>query len=63
MHGQAAASSSTAVSAHLTVSGDVEKPLSLSMDDLRRLPRQTISVKNEHAAKMKSTKGRPWRDF
>lgn len=51
MHGQAAASSSTAVSAQLTVSGDVEKPLSLSMDDLRHLPRQTTSVKNEHAAK------------
>jgi DMSO/TMAO reductase YedYZ molybdopterin-dependent catalytic subunit len=51
MHGQAAASSSTAVSAQITVSGDVEKPLSLSMDDLRHLPRQTISAKNEHAAK------------
>jgi DMSO/TMAO reductase YedYZ molybdopterin-dependent catalytic subunit len=59
MHGQAAASSSTAVSAQLTVSGDVEKPLSLSMDDLRRLPRQTISVKNEHAAKDEVYEGTP----
>jgi DMSO/TMAO reductase YedYZ molybdopterin-dependent catalytic subunit len=51
MRGQAvAAAPSPAVgTAQLTVSGDVEKPLTLSLDDLRRLPRETVSVKNEHA--------------
>ena len=35
--------------AQLTLSGDVQKPLSLSLSDLSGLPRTTIRVKNEHA--------------
>ncbi len=41
--GQAAVSS-----ARLIVTGDVPKPLSLSLDDLRRQPRTTVKAKNEH---------------
>jgi DMSO/TMAO reductase YedYZ molybdopterin-dependent catalytic subunit len=46
-----AASLTTSTPAALTVSGDVAKPLSLSLEDLRQQPRQTISVKNEHSGK------------
>jgi DMSO/TMAO reductase YedYZ molybdopterin-dependent catalytic subunit len=34
--------------AQLVVAGDVSKPLSLSADDLRHLPRTTVTVTNEH---------------
>jgi DMSO/TMAO reductase YedYZ molybdopterin-dependent catalytic subunit len=51
MHSQAGTASSTVNGpARLAVTGDVKNPLSLSLDDLRRMPRKTISVKNEHAA-------------
>ena len=53
MRGQTAATASSPVAgaAQITLTGDVEKPLTLSLDDLRRLPRETVSVKNEHAGK------------
>jgi DMSO/TMAO reductase YedYZ molybdopterin-dependent catalytic subunit len=41
--GQAAATP-----AQLMVTGDIPKPLSLSLDDLRRQPRTTVRAKNEH---------------
>ena len=41
--GQVAASS-----AQLIVTGNIPKPLSLSLDDLRRQPRSTVKAKNEH---------------
>jgi DMSO/TMAO reductase YedYZ molybdopterin-dependent catalytic subunit len=34
--------------AQLVVAGDVSNPLSLSADDLRQLPRTTVTVTNEH---------------
>jgi len=45
--------------AALTISGDVEKPLSLSLDDLRHLPRKTLSLKNPHDDKQESYEGVP----
>jgi DMSO/TMAO reductase YedYZ molybdopterin-dependent catalytic subunit len=35
----------------LTVTGDVEHPLSLSLDDLRKVPRITLKVTNPHEKK------------
>jgi DMSO/TMAO reductase YedYZ molybdopterin-dependent catalytic subunit len=50
IHGQAGTASSAASEPfRLTVSGDVKNPLSLSLDDVRQLPRKTITVANEHA--------------
>jgi hypothetical protein len=34
--------------AKLTITGDVEKPLSLSLEDLKHLPRTTLKVNNPH---------------
>jgi DMSO/TMAO reductase YedYZ molybdopterin-dependent catalytic subunit len=53
------ASSPASEPVQLTVSGDVKNPLSLSLDDLRRLPRKTISVQNEHAAENEVYEGTP----
>jgi DMSO/TMAO reductase YedYZ molybdopterin-dependent catalytic subunit len=38
----------TAVAAQLIVTGDVQKPLSLSLEDLRHLTRTTVKATNEH---------------
>jgi DMSO/TMAO reductase YedYZ molybdopterin-dependent catalytic subunit len=38
----------TAVPTQLTVTGDVQKPLSLSLEDLRHLTRTTVKATNEH---------------
>lgn len=38
----------TAVPAQLTITGDVQKPLSLSAEDLRHLTRTTVKATNEH---------------
>jgi len=43
----------------LAVTGDVEKPLSLSLADLRDLPRQTLTVMNEHEKKDETYQGVP----
>jgi DMSO/TMAO reductase YedYZ molybdopterin-dependent catalytic subunit len=43
--------------AHLTVTGDVEHPLSLSIDDLRKMPRTTLKVNNPHADKDETYEG------
>ncbi len=37
----------------------MEKPLSLSLDELRQLPRKRISIKNEHAKKEEAYEGVP----
>jgi DMSO/TMAO reductase YedYZ molybdopterin-dependent catalytic subunit len=42
---------SVAPDARLEVKGDVEKPLSLSGDDLRHMPRTTLRVTNPHEGK------------
>ncbi len=43
----------------MAVGGDVDKPLSLSLADLRDLPRQTITVMNEHEKKDETYQGVP----
>lgn len=42
---------STSATARLTIKGDVEKPLSLSVEDLGQLPRKTLKVTNPHDKK------------
>jgi DMSO/TMAO reductase YedYZ molybdopterin-dependent catalytic subunit len=44
----AALGQASTASAQLAFSGDIQKPLSLSLDDLRHSPRKTIKVVNEH---------------
>lgn len=41
----------------LTVSGDVQKPLSLSIGDLQQLPRKTVKAFDEHAGKEETYEG------
>src|ERR1700722_1781328 len=43
----------------LEVNGDIDKPMSLSLPDLRGLPRQTITVMNEHEKKDETYQGVP----
>jgi DMSO/TMAO reductase YedYZ molybdopterin-dependent catalytic subunit len=40
----------TATSGQLSVTGDVQKSLSLSLDDLRHQPRTSVTVPNDHQA-------------
>lgn len=54
-----AASSASAAEVRLTVNGDIDKPMSLSLADLRDLPRQTITVMNEHEKKDETYQGVP----
>jgi len=53
LSGQAASAPATSpdTAAALTVSGDIPKPLSFSLDSLKHMPRNTVHVKNEHADK------------
>jgi DMSO/TMAO reductase YedYZ molybdopterin-dependent catalytic subunit len=58
--GQApAAAASKSDDVRLTVNGNVDKPLSLSLADLRDLPRQTLVVMNEHEKKEETYQGVP----
>jgi DMSO/TMAO reductase YedYZ molybdopterin-dependent catalytic subunit len=43
--------------AQLTIKGDVEKPLSLTLDDLRHLPRKTLKVMSPHEKKEETYEG------
>lgn len=59
---QAAASSVSAPdydNARLAVTGDVDKPLSLSLTDLDGFPRQILRVANEHEHKAETYQGVP----
>jgi DMSO/TMAO reductase YedYZ molybdopterin-dependent catalytic subunit len=61
-HAQAPAPSAipaAAADARLVVNGDIDKPLSLSLADLRDMPRQTITVMNEHEKKDETYQGVP----
>jgi hypothetical protein len=42
--------------ARLAIKGDVEKPLSLTLEDLRQMPRKTLKVTNPHDKKERFTK-------
>ena len=44
-------------SVRLVVSGDVETPLSLSMEDLAKFPRKILKVTNEHDGKEETYQG------
>lgn len=46
-----------ATAGRLTVTGDVEHALSLSIDDLRHLPRTTLKVTNPHEGKEETYEG------
>ncbi len=43
----------------LTVSGDVEHPLSLSLDDLKKMPHTALTVTNPHEKKDQTFEGVP----
>lgn len=43
--------------AALVVNGDVLTPLSLSLDDLRRMPRKTVTTTNSHGHKQETYEG------
>jgi DMSO/TMAO reductase YedYZ molybdopterin-dependent catalytic subunit len=43
--------------AKLVVAGNVEKPLSFSLDDLRQMPRKTLKVMNPHEKKEETYEG------
>lgn len=42
---------------HLSVGGNVPKPFTLSLDDLRKLPHKTIQVMNAHEKKQETYEG------
>jgi DMSO/TMAO reductase YedYZ molybdopterin-dependent catalytic subunit len=42
---------------HLSVGGNVPKPFTLSLDEFRKLPQQTIQVMNEHEKKQETYEG------
>jgi hypothetical protein len=48
---------SASTAAQLTIKGDVEKTLSLSLEDLRHLPRTTLKVTNPHDKKEERYEG------
>jgi hypothetical protein len=48
---------SASTAAQLTIKGDVEKTLSLSLEDLRHLPRTTLKVMNPHDKKEETYEG------
>ena len=62
---QAAAQSSAAPAAQpasgtpLVVTGDIPTPLSLTLDDLRHMPRKTLTVTNGHTHKQETYEGVP----
>ena len=43
--------------ARLAIKGDVEKPLSLTLEDLRQMPRKTLKVTNPHDKKEQTYEG------
>jgi DMSO/TMAO reductase YedYZ molybdopterin-dependent catalytic subunit len=51
----AAAASTEGV--RLEIKGDIDKPMSLSLADLQGLPRETITVMNEHEKKQETYQG------
>jgi DMSO/TMAO reductase YedYZ molybdopterin-dependent catalytic subunit len=54
-----ATAAQTASGVALTVTGDVPTPLSLSLDDLRHMPRKTLAVMNAHNGKQETYEGVP----
>jgi DMSO/TMAO reductase YedYZ molybdopterin-dependent catalytic subunit len=48
---------STSTIGRLTIQGDVDKPLSVTLDDLRHMPRTTLKVMSPHAKKEDTYQG------
>jgi DMSO/TMAO reductase YedYZ molybdopterin-dependent catalytic subunit len=59
----ASPSKPTTGSDHLSVGGDVPKPFTLSLDELRKLPHKTIQVMNAHEKKQETYEGVPLADL
>ncbi|HXN65707.1 MAG TPA: molybdopterin-dependent oxidoreductase [Candidatus Acidoferrales bacterium] len=57
------AAQTPAGSAQITISGDVSSPLTISADDLKKMPRQTLKVMNPHDKKMEAYEGVPLADL
>lgn len=57
VHSGKAAQTTAPASARLTVTGDVQHSLSLSIEDLRQLPRTTLKVTNPHEDKEETYEG------
>jgi DMSO/TMAO reductase YedYZ molybdopterin-dependent catalytic subunit len=57
IHSGKAAQTASPASARLTVTGDVQHSLSLSIEDLRQLPRTTLKVTNPHEGKEETYEG------
>jgi DMSO/TMAO reductase YedYZ molybdopterin-dependent catalytic subunit len=55
----APAAAQTAAGPALVVGGDVPTALSLSLDDLRHMPRKTLTVMNSHNGKQETYEGVP----
>ena len=58
-----ATAAQTASGAALVVTGDVPTPLSLSLDDLRHMPRKMLTVTNGHTHKQEAYEGVPLADL
>jgi DMSO/TMAO reductase YedYZ molybdopterin-dependent catalytic subunit len=56
-HAQSQAAKPTTGSDHLSIAGDVPRPFTLSIDDLRKLPHKTIQVMNAHENKQETYEG------
>jgi DMSO/TMAO reductase YedYZ molybdopterin-dependent catalytic subunit len=56
-HAQSSSSPSSTAEPALTVTGTVDKPLSLSLRDLQNLPRKTVKVLNSHDGKEETYEG------
>lgn len=59
----AAAAKPTTGADHLSIGGEVPKPFTLSTDELRKLPHQTIQVMNAHENKQETYEGVPLVDL
>jgi DMSO/TMAO reductase YedYZ molybdopterin-dependent catalytic subunit len=57
LHCPGAAAQTNSTTAHLTIASDVEKPLLLSLEDLRHMPRKTLKVMNPHEGKEETYEG------
>ncbi len=57
VHSGKAAQTASSASGRLTITGDVQHPLSLSVEDLRQLPRTTLKVANPHEGKEETYEG------
>ncbi len=57
------AAQTPAGSAQITIGGDVSSPLTISADDLKKMPRQTLKVVNPHDKKTEAYEGVPLADL